>query len=80
MLACVLAGRVAGQLIFGETLMGSGGSEMSDLARATRLALNAETSVGFRKTIPLLYRSAHDHPSLLSRAASTTGSWLMATA
>lgn len=66
MLACVLAGRVAEQLIFGETLMGSGGSEMSDLARATRLALDAETSLGFGKVNPLLYRSANDQPSLLS--------------
>lgn len=66
MLACVLAGRAAEQLIFGETLLGSGGSETSDLARATRLALDAETSLGFGKVNPLLYRSAHDHPSLLS--------------
>tara|TARA_R110002020_G_scaffold116694_1_gene267313 strand:+ start:11288 stop:12082 length:795 start_codon:yes stop_codon:yes gene_type:complete len=66
MLACVLAGRVAEKLIFGETLLGSGGSETSDLARATRLALDAETSLGYGKATPLLYRSANDHPSLLS--------------
>jgi len=66
LLACVLAGRAAEKLIFGDTVMGSGGDDVSDLARATKLATDAETTYGFGKTHPLLYRSAHDQPSILS--------------
>lgn len=66
MLAVTLAGRAAERLIFGDTVMGSGGSDMSDLARATKLATETETTFGFGKSHPLLYRSAQDQPSLLS--------------
>lgn len=39
LIACLLAGRVAEMLIFGSALIGAGGSEDSDLARATELAV-----------------------------------------
>jgi len=57
-MAAVLAGRVAEQLVIGEALAGSGGGEDSDLAKATGLALDAETSLGFAEHQPLLYRPA----------------------
>jgi len=56
-MAAVLAGRVAEQLVIGEVLAGSGGGEDSDLAKATGIALDAETSLGFAEHQPLLYRS-----------------------
>jgi cell division protease FtsH len=57
-MAATLAGRVAEQLIIGEALAGSGGSEDSDLAKATGTALDAETSLGFAEQQPLLYRAS----------------------
>ena len=66
MIACALAGRAAEKLIFGDCMLGSGGSEQSDLARATRLATDAETNLGFGQAQPLLYRSVDAHPSILS--------------
>jgi cell division protease FtsH len=66
MIACALAGRAAERLIFGNCTVGSGGSEMSDLARATRLATDAEANLGFGQAQPLLYRTAEDQPSILS--------------
>lgn len=65
-LTCILAGRAAEKLVFGDTVMGSGGNEVSDLARATKLATDAEAACGFGKTHPLLYRSVQDQPSILS--------------
>lgn len=56
LMACLLAGRVAEKLIVGDMMIGSGGSEESDLARATRLALDAETGLGLSPEQPLLYR------------------------
>lgn len=53
--ASSLAGRAAEILIFGETLAGSGGDPNSDLARATRLMLAAETQLGFSDVNPLIY-------------------------
>ncbi len=55
--AASLAGRAAEKLIFGETLAGSGGDLNSDLARATRLMLAAETQLGFSDVNPLIYVS-----------------------
>ncbi len=55
--AASLAGRTAEQLIFSETLAGSGGDLNSDLARATRLMLAAETQLGFSDVNPLIYVS-----------------------
>ena len=65
-LSCILAGRAAEKLVFGDTVMGSGGNEVSDLARATKLATDAEAACGFGTVHPLLYRSVQDQPSLLS--------------
>lgn len=53
--AASLAGRTAELLVFGETLAGSGGDPNSDLARATRLMLAAETQLGFSEVNPLIY-------------------------
>lgn len=57
-IACLLAGRVAELFVIGEALAGGGGADESDLARATTMALAAETSLGFAQHQPLLYRSA----------------------
>ncbi len=56
-IACLLAGRTAELLVFGEPLVGAGGSDDSDLARATSHALAAETRLGFSKHQPLVYHS-----------------------
>lgn len=55
-MACLLAGRVAEQLIFDQALAGSGGHPESDLARATAYALSAETELGFSDVDTLIYR------------------------
>lgn len=65
-IACKLAGRAAEKLIFGDMVIGSGGVEQSDLARATKLALDAETAFGLGQVHPLLYRSAEVQSSILS--------------
>lgn len=57
-IACLLAGRAAELTVIGEALAGGGGADESDLARATAMALAAETSLGFAQHQPLLYRSA----------------------
>ena len=54
---CMLAGRTAELMIFGETLAGAGGADESDLARATHYAVAAETRLGFSQHQPLVYRS-----------------------
>ncbi|NTJ44882.1 hypothetical protein G6L28_20015 [Agrobacterium larrymoorei] len=56
--ACMLAGRTAELLIFGDTVAGAGGYDDSDLAMATDHAVAAETRLGFSNEQPLLYRSA----------------------
>ena len=65
-IACKLAGRAAEKLVFGDTVIGSGGVEKSDLARATKMALDAETAFGLGQVHPLLYRSAEVQSSILS--------------
>lgn len=65
MLACTLAGHAAELLIFGDATIGSGGNDQSDLARATKLALDAETSLGLGKILPLLYRQTNDQTPIL---------------
>ncbi|WP_161974235.1 MULTISPECIES: ATP-dependent metallopeptidase FtsH/Yme1/Tma family protein [Agrobacterium tumefaciens complex] len=57
-IACMLAGRTAELLIFGDTVAGAGGYDDSDLARAAEHAVAAETRLGFSDHQPLLYRSA----------------------
>lgn len=56
-IACMLAGRTAELLIFGEAVAGAGGYDDSDLAKATAHAVAAETRLGFSDHQPLLYRS-----------------------
>jgi cell division protease FtsH len=55
-IACLLAARTAEMLIFGSALAGAGGSDDSDLARATQIAVGLETSHGTAEDMPLLYR------------------------
>ena len=57
-MAAILAGRVAEQRVIGEVMAGSGGGDESDLAKATLVALDAETSLGFSVHQPLLYRAS----------------------
>ncbi|MDB5526050.1 MAG: Peptidase family [Rhizobium sp.] len=56
LIAATLGGRVAEKLVLGKVLVGAGGSAESDLAQATRLALDAETSLGLAAEMPLIYR------------------------
>jgi cell division protease FtsH len=74
LLAMLLAGRAAEQIVFCSVSVGSAGSEDSDLGRATRLALALERSLGFGAVQPLLYRDDKDptqvldaHPDLAAR-------------
>jgi ATP-dependent Zn protease len=74
LLAMLLAGRAAEQIVFCSVSVGSAGSDNSDLARATRLALAIERSLGFGAVQPLLYRDDKDptpvldaHPDLAAR-------------
>ncbi len=53
--ACGTGCRTAGDR---DVLAGAGGAAESDLARATEMALAAETRLGFSRHRPLLYRSA----------------------
>ena len=57
LIAATLAGRTAEQVVLGKTLVGAGGGQESDLARATQLALEAETSLGLAEEMPLVYRA-----------------------
>ena len=62
----LLAGRTAEEIVFGETLAGSGGEEGSDLAMATRLAVAMETEFGFSQHQPLVHRHVADIGHLLT--------------
>ncbi|MBD8553502.1 ATP-dependent Zn protease [Rhizobium sp. CFBP 8762] len=65
MLAMLMAGRAAEQIVVGSVSAGSGGSDDSDLARATKLALAMERSLGFGAIQPLLYRDDKDPTAVL---------------
>ncbi len=65
MLAVLMAGRAAEQIVTGSVSSGSGGADHSDLARATRLALAMERILGFGAIQPLLYREDKDPASVL---------------
>jgi ATP-dependent Zn protease len=65
MLAMLMAGRAAEQIVVGSISAGSGGAADSDLARATRLALAMERSLGFGAIQPLLYRDDKDPTAVL---------------
>lgn len=58
LLAILLAGRAAEELMLGEITVGSGGSTHSDLARATDIAMQMESTRGFAWHRPLLYRES----------------------
>lgn len=63
-ITCYLAGRAAEMQVFGNSLIGHGGSEGSDLEIATTNAVRLETVLGCAKDLPLLYvpseRPPHD--------------------
>ncbi|WP_281978882.1 ATP-dependent Zn protease [Pseudorhizobium flavum] len=64
LIACLLGGRAAELTVLGETMIGGGGSERSDLALATAHATHLETMLGCSSSKPLLYmppeRISHD--------------------
>jgi ATP-dependent Zn protease len=60
-----LAGRAAEEEIVGSVTASAGGSERSDLALATDLALDMETVLGFSRKRPLLYRKAENRTAIL---------------
>ena len=63
MLTHLLAGRAAEIIEFGNAGAGSGGSEASDLARATRLAMHIDTRLGLGHE-GLLWRGSSEHSYL----------------
>jgi len=67
MLTMLMAGRAAEQLVLKSVSSGSGGSDDSDLARATRLAFDMERTLGFGPEHPLLYRPHRDPGAVLDR-------------
>ncbi len=67
MLTMLMAGRAAEQLVLKRVSSGSGGSDDSDLARATRLAFDMERTLGFGTEHPLLYRPHRDPGAVLDR-------------
>ena len=60
-----LTGRAAEEEILGSATSNSGGSEQSDLALATGLALDMETVLGFSRKWPLLYRKSTSGSAIL---------------
>jgi len=64
LIACILGGRAAELTILAEAMIGSGGSDRSDLALATAHATHLETMLGCSSSKPLLYmppeRISHD--------------------
>jgi cell division protease FtsH len=69
LLALLMAGRAAELIVLKTVSAGSGGAQESDLARATRVALDMEQSLGFGGRHPLLYREHKDPTAILSRDA-----------
>jgi ATP-dependent Zn protease len=57
--------RAAEQVVVGSVSAGSGGADDSDLARATKLALALERSLGFGSIQPLLYREDRNPTAVL---------------
>lgn len=56
-IAVALAGRAAEEIVLGTVAAGAGGSDTSDLAHATNLAMKMATSFGLSKRLPLLWRA-----------------------
>ena len=69
LLTMLMAGRAAELIVLKAVSAGSGGSEESDLARATRIALDMEQALGFGGRHPLLYLEHKDPTAILSRDA-----------
>lgn len=67
LLALLLAGRAAELIVLKTASAGSGGAERSDLARATRIAVDMEQALGFGARYPLLYLDHRDPTAILSR-------------
>lgn len=67
MLTMLMAGRAAEQLMLKRVSSGSGGSDDSDLARATRIGFDLERTLGFGTEHPLLYRPHRDPGAVLDR-------------
>ena len=61
----LMAGRAAQQIVVGKVSAGSAGSDESGLARATKMALAMERSLGFGAIQPLLYRDDKDPTAVL---------------
>jgi cell division protease FtsH len=61
-----LAGRAAEEEILDSATSNSGGSERSDLALVTKLALDMDTILGFSPKWPLLYRKTESGMAILS--------------
>lgn len=70
-LTIMLGGRAAERVVFGTASAGAGGSNDSDLAQATRLAIAMETALGFGGRLPLLHQRI-DADMLLSGLAAGT--------
>lgn len=73
-LVAIMGGRAAEFVVFGGRMVGSGGETQSDLALATRIAVDLETSFGIGGDLPLLYRPPstigdilHYNPQLAER-------------
>lgn len=67
MLTMLMAGRAAEKLVLKRISSGSGGSDDSDLARATRVAFDMERTLGLGTEHPLLYRPHRDPATVLDR-------------
>lgn len=67
LLALLTAGRAAELIVLKTASAGSGGAERSDLARATRIAVDMEQALGFGARYPLLYLDHRDPTAILSR-------------
>lgn len=61
-----LAGRAAEEEFCDCLSSGAGGADFSDLALATKLAFDMETTLGFGGQWPLLYRNVEDRSSVLA--------------
>ncbi|MGO4111959.1 ATP-dependent Zn protease [Rhizobium ruizarguesonis] len=72
-LAMLMAGRAAELILFKSVSAGSGGGENSDLARATRIALDMEQALGFGGRHPLLYLDHREPTGILSRDTDLAG-------
>lgn len=67
LLALLMAGRAAELIVLKTASAGSGGAEHSDLARATRIAIDMEQALGFGARYPLLYLHHREPTAILSR-------------